>query len=145
VTMLVAALLVSAPAPVLAGGLVGHVIDKVLDGHDKTHGGHEPKRTENADADESCDNELGYLARYAVADVEALSEDSQVSIAFVCEEMDEVNVAGLRGAIDANAHLHQLLQSQSASANDVVGIKIDAAGNAILYVNARTSLASASD
>ena len=145
VTLLVAALLVSAPAPVFAGGLLGHVIDKVLDGHDKSHGGHEPKRTENAATEEPCDNELGFLARYSVVDVEVISQDNQVSIAFVCEDMDEVNVAGLRGAIDANAYLHQLLQSQGASANDVVGIKIDANSNAILYVNARTSLASASD
>jgi hypothetical protein len=145
VTLLATALLLCAPAPVVAGGLLGHVIDKVLDGHENSHPGHEPRRVENAASEEPCDNDLGFLARYTVADVEAVSQDNQVSIAFVCEETDEVNVAGLLGAIDANAYLKQVLQSQNATVNDVVGIRIDAEYNAILYVNADGSLVSAAE
>jgi hypothetical protein len=130
----------------MGGGLVGHVIDKVLDGHENSHHpGNEPRGVENAASEETCDNDLGFLPRYTVADIEAVSPDSQVSIALVCEEMDEVNVAGLISAIDANAFMHDLLRSQNATANDVVGIRIDADGNAILYVNEDRSLASASE
>ena len=145
-TLLTAALLIPVSAPVLAGDLLGHVVDKVLSHHDKPHhDNNDPKRHDVMLAEENCDNELGFLPRYEVADIEALSQGAQISITPVCEEMDEVNVAGLLGAIDANEWLRQSLRAHGVTTNDVVGIRIDAAGNAILYVTDETSLASASE